>query len=94
MRKKETGCHRALKITHILSYGGFVLMPLSLVFGAMVDTDVVMVILGGLGFISVMFGLIFGNIYVKCPKCEHSLMQSGRVPGKLPNYCPHCGIPL
>ena len=92
--KKEMDCHQALRITHILFYSGLGLMLLSIAVGAMTNSTVVMVVLGLLGGVGAVAGLICGFANVKCPECGHSLMPGGRIPGGLPNVCPHCGTPL
>ena len=74
---KNLDCYRGLKLTHILFYTGLVLMLLSVLIGAAVDTEPVMVVLGAVGFIAAIGGLFCGLIYVRCPECNGSLMAGG-----------------
>lgn len=91
---KEMDHHQALRVTHILFFGGLGLMLLSVLIGASVDSTAVMVIAGILGMLGVAAGLCCGFTCVRCPDCRGSLMAGGRVPGSLPRFCPHCGKPL
>ena len=95
MKKEPMTCQKALKITHILFFGGLILMiGGSLFLGTVVNSETVMVVFGVIGLIAAFAGIIFGFAYVKCPECGGSLMAGGRIPGSLPKYCPHCGKPL
>lgn len=92
--KERMDCHLALKVTHILFYGGFVLMLLGLCVGAGVNSDVLLAVFGITGAVGIVGGLIFGYLYVRCPACGTSLMLGGRVPTHLPKHCPECGAAI
>lgn len=91
MKNLKTDPHAALKRTKILFYVGLAFLLLGLAVSGMMDASH---ILGGFavcGIVMVVAGLVVGFTYVKCPYCDGSLMLGGRIPGSLPNYCPHCG---
>lgn len=92
-RKKpdELTPQQALKVTHILVYGGLAMAFLSIPVGGALDHVAVMGILGAVGLSCAVVGIIFGNLYLRCPECFGSLTHGGRIPGKLFEYCPHCG---
>lgn len=89
--KEKMDCHRTLKITKILSYGGLGLMIFGIVIGAAADSDVLMAVLGIVGVCDFVAGLVLGNLYVRCPACGSSLMLRGCIPNCLPKRCPECG---
>lgn len=47
-----------------------------------------------LAIILLIAGLALGHGYLRCPHCGASLCLNGRVPTRLPRYCPQCGKPL
>ena len=87
-------CYRSLKLTHCLYYGGLLVMILSILIGTAVRNSLIMVVLGVAGICAAFGGIIFAAVQLRCPECNGSLMSGGRVPGKLPNFCPHCGKQL
>lgn len=84
-------CHQALRVTHILFYGGFVLMLLGACAAAEAASDALLAGFAITGIIGVVAGLVWGCLYVRCPGCGASLMLGGRVPNHLPKHCPECG---
>lgn len=91
MKKKETmSANYALGITKLCFGGGFVLIILSLATGS----AWIVYVLGIPGCIGLFGGLIFGYCKVRCPYCGKSLMLGGRMPSRLPDYCPSCGTAL
>ena len=94
-KKENLSPQKAMRITHILFYSGLGLMLLGgLVVGGAADNPDIMLLFAVLGFLCAIGGVVFGNLYVRCPDCCGSLMIGGRVPGNLPSYCPHCGKQL
>lgn len=91
VRLDELTPQQALKITHILCYGGLAAALLSAAVGACLDSVVVMILLGTVGLSCMIAGIILGNLCVRCPKCFGSLTSGGRIPTRLYEYCPHCG---
>ena len=87
----ELAPQQALKITQYLFYGGLAMGLLSLFISVLFDSITLLMIIAVLSPACMFGGLIFGNIYVRCPKCRGSLMPGGRLPGSLSTYCPHCG---
>ncbi|MBE6996106.1 MAG: hypothetical protein E7429_05230 [Ruminococcaceae bacterium] len=83
---------QALKIAQYLFYGGLAMVLLMLFIGVIFDSVALMAVLGIIGLACMFGGGIFGNIYIRCPKCRGSLMPGGRLPGSLSTYCPHCGM--
>lgn len=88
---KKLNCYQGLKLTHILFFGGLGLMALGLMLGSLFDGSGLIAVLAAVGAILVAGGLVCGWMFIKCPECGHSLTPGGRVPNKIPNYCPHCG---
>jgi len=93
--RRDIDCYRALRITHLLFYGGFALalLPLLIVraWNAFTPPLVVLAVLGG---IALVLGLLCCGMYVRCPFCGASLMLGGRIPRELPRHCPSCGREL
>ena len=52
----------------------------------------ILLFLLGMGGLVVSFVIAFRRI--RCPHCGGSLMLEGRIPSRLPRFCPHCGTPL
>jgi len=52
------------------------------------------VVLCILAIILVIAGLVLAYGYLRCPYCGASLCLNGRIPTRLPRYCPQCGKPL
>lgn len=91
--KKLMSAHYALGMTKLCFGGGFVLLMLSLAIVSATDLAWIyaLSILGGIIMIG---GLLFGYAKVRCPYCGKSLMLGGRMPRRLPDYCPGCGNAL
>lgn len=91
LKLNEMTPRQALKITHILLYGGLAMAFLSVPVGGAFGHAAVMAILGAIGLSCAAAGIIFGNLRVRCPECGGSLTHGGRIPNSLFEYCPHCG---
>lgn len=96
--RKPAGCHKTLKIVHRLFYGGLGLMLLAWAAGLCLSSQeavfVTVVVLCLLGLVIIVSGILLGSTQLRCPCCGASLMLGGRIPDKLPNFCPECGKPL
>lgn len=91
---KDLTPQQALKVTHILFFGGLGLMLLGLMIGGVANHAALIAVPGVLGVCSAIVGIIFGHLHVRCPDCGGSLMTGGKVPGSLSKFCPHCGKQL
>lgn len=110
MKKKRMNCFRALRISNILFYTGFVLMAVSLLLyntasksaidtlvhggGSVVVNETLYYAGAGIGAVLCLAGLILAFARVRCPHCGMSLMPAFRLPFTLPAYCPTCGEKL
>ena len=88
---KNIDCHRALKLTKKLVYGGWVVMLLSMYLGSSVESFRSVVIFPILaGFLVSAAGLFWGLRALKCPHCNKSLTSGAKLPKELPEVCPFC----
>ena len=110
MKKKRMNCFRALKISNILFYTGFVLMAVSLLLyntasknavdaivhgdGSVAVNETLYYAGAGIGAVLCLAGLILAFARVRCPHCGMSLMPAFRLPSSLPACCPACGEKL
>ena len=110
MKKKRMNCFRALRISNILFYTGFVLMAVSLLLyntasksaidtlvhggGSVVVNETLYYAGAGIGAVLCLAGLILAFARVRCPHCGMSLMPAFRLPLTLPACCPACGEKL
>lgn len=88
-------CHQALKISHILFSGGFLLLlagGLALCVNTAPRVLAALLLAGGVVLMAA--GLVLAVRKVRCPHCGTSLMLCGRLPLSLPTYCPGCGKKL
>lgn len=94
--KKPSGCHKTLKIVHGLFYGGLALVLLAWVvlYLSQKETSAPVVVLCVLGIVGIVSGIVLGGARLRCPCCGASLMLGGRIPTRLPKFCPECGKPL
>ena len=94
--KESRDCRRTLKLVNVLFYGGLGLLLLTWMIGKIQGAMPVPAILipGVLGIVLVIAGLVLAFVRLRCPHCGESLCLGGRLPTRLPNYCPCCGKPL
>ena len=59
-----------------------------------VPVPAVVFVLCILGIVGVVSGIVLAYARMRCPHCDASLMQGGRLPFEVPNFCPNCGKPL
>lgn len=52
------------------------------------------IVLAVLGLVILISGLVLAGTRLRCPYCAASLMQRGRLPLEVPNFCPNCGKSL
>lgn len=86
--------HQVMRLSDVLCLVGVALLLLS---GAVAEGEpsvALIVALCILAIILVIAGLVLAYGYLRCPHCGASLCQDGRVPMRLPRYCPQCGKPL
>ena len=90
---------KALRLTNILFYGGLGLAVI--VYFTCQSTlwqerefPSFLVALAVLGLLGVLAGLGVAFRKLRCPHCGASLMAGGRIPGRLPRFCPDCGKPV
>ena len=87
--------HKALKLVHVLNFGGLALLIVAYLFLKDDPLTFSAALIPGLpGVGGVAAGLVVMLVFVRCPRCGRSLSHSGRIPLTLPHYCPHCGAPL
>ena len=93
--KRPMDCYRAIRIVHGMFYGGLVLLLLLLMIaGSGLSPNGWMEAGILLGMLACFGSLLFGFVYLRCPRCNGSLMPGGRVPTRIPAYCSHCGAEL
>ena len=86
--------HQVMRLSNVLLLAGVALLLLS---GAVAEREpsvALIVVLCILAIILVIAGLVLGYGYLRCPHCGASLCLGGRIPTRLPRYCPQCGKPL
>ena len=89
---QHTDCHRTLKKVNLLFYSGFGLLVLTWVVREITEELFTPPVI--LGVVFMIAGLILASRRLRCPYCGDSLCLGGRLPIRLPDYCPHCGKPL
>ena len=86
--------HQVMRLSNVLLLAGVALLLLS---GAVAEGETALaliVVLCILAIILVIAGLVLAYGYLRCPYCGASLCLGGRIPTRLPRYCPQCGKPL
>lgn len=86
--------HQVMRLSNVLLLAGVALLLLS---GAVAEGKTALaliVVLCILAIILVIAGLVLAYGYLRCPYCGESLCLNGRIPTRLPRYCPQCGKPL
>ena len=86
--------HQVMRLSNVLLLAGVALLLLS---GAVAEGEpsvALIVALCILAIILVIAGMVLAYGYLRCPHCGASLCLNGRVPTRLPLYCPKCGKPL
>ena len=88
--------HQVLRLSDVLCLAGVALLLLggAVAKGGKELSMAWIVVLCILAIILVIAGLVLAYGYLRCPHCGASLCQDGRVPMRLPLYCPQCGKPL
>ena len=90
---------KALRLTNILFYGGLGLAVV-IYFACQStlwqerDFPSLLAALAVLGLLGVLAGLGVAFAALRGPHCGASLMAGGRIPGRLPRFCPDCGKPV
>lgn len=95
-KNKPLSCHKALKIVHGLFYGGLGLLLVAWAVLSLSQETVPVPagVLCVLGIVGIVSGIVLAYARLRCPYCGASLMLGGRIPSRLPNYCPDCGRTL
>ena len=92
---KPMGCQKTLRIVKAFFFCGLGLLLLAwAVLSLSQEVSALVVVLLVLGIVSAVSGLILCCARLRCPCCGASLMLGGRIPSRLPNFCPGCGKPL
>ena len=88
--------HQVMRLSNALWLASVVLLLLSgaVAKGGKEPSVVLIVALCILAIILLIAGLVLGYGYLRCPHCGACLCLNGRVPTRLPLYCPQCGKPL
>ena len=88
--------HQVMRLSDVLCLAGVALLLLggAVAKGGKELSMAWIVALCILAIILVIAGLVLAYGYLRCPHCGASLCQDGRVPMRLPLYCPQCGKPL
>ena len=92
-KKDKTKLGKILGASYGLCISGVVLLALG--FGIQYRWNtafgLAIAVLGLAVFIS---GFVLAGARLRCPYCDASLLQRGRLPFEVPNFCPNCGKPL
>jgi ribosomal protein S27AE len=95
---KNMDCRRVLKIGNGLFYSGFLAILLLFAVTSVIDlsgiASTVVIALAVLSILTCAGGVLFTALRLVCPRCGKSLLLGGRMPHRLPDYCPHCGEKL
>ena len=88
--------HQVLRLSDVLCLAGVALLLLggAVAKGGKELSMAWIIALCILAIILLIAGLVLGHGYLRCPHCGASLCLNGRVPTRLPRYCPQCGKPL
>lgn len=86
--------HQVMRLSNVLSIAGLVLLLLGGAAESGATSMAWIATLCILAIILVIAGLVLAYGYLRCPHCGASLCLDGRVPIRLPLYCPQCGKPL
>ena len=92
-KKDKTKLGKILGASYGLCIGGVVLLALGCGIQHRWNTTfgLAMAVLGLAVLIS---GFVLAGARLRCPYCDASLLQRGRLPFEVPNFCPNCGKPL
>ena len=92
-KKDKTVPRKVLETSHGLCFGGLLLLAVGC--GIQYRWDVTFgIVLAVLGLAAMVSGIVLAYARMRCPYCDASLMQRGRLPFEVPNFCPNCGKPL
>ena len=92
-KKGETDLGKTLGVAYGLCFGG--LLSLALGCGIQYRWNAILgIVLAVLGLAAIVSGIVLAYARLRCPHCDASLMQGGRLPFEVPNFCPNCGKPL
>lgn len=96
MRREKISmdCRRGLQVSRYMACGGLGGAMLGIVIGAVMDSTLVMLGISFLGLAALFLSIYLRIKRVRCPKCRGYLGGIYRMPGEIPNYCPHCGYKL
>ena len=89
-KRDKTNLGKILGTAYGLCFGGVVLLALG--FG--IISDAIGIVLAVLGLVIFASGFVLAYARLRCPHCDASLIQRGRLPFEVPNFCPNCGKPL
>ena len=92
-KKDKTKLGKILGTAYGLCFGGLVLLAVGCGIQHRWNTTfgLAMAVLGLAVLIS---GFVLAGAQLRCPYCDASLLQRGRLPLEVPNFCPNCGKPL
>lgn len=84
---------KTLKVVYILFFGGLGLLVLAWIILSLskVTVSIPAIISCVLGIVATVAGIVLAHARLRCPYCGASLMLGGRIPSRLPNFCPECG---
>ena len=92
-KKDKTNLGKILGTAYGLCFGGLVLLALGC--GIQYRWNAALgIVLAVLGLVVLISGLVLAGTRLRCPYCDASLMQRGRLPLEVPNFCPNCGKSL
>ena len=100
MRKRTPiSPRKALRLTKALFCGGLGLMAVIYLVGQSTlwqerEIPSLLLVLAVLWLLCVLAGLGVAFVELRCPSCGASLMAGGRIPDRLPRFCPNCGKPI
>lgn len=92
--KRPWDCHQTLKAVKGAFYGGMGALAVNLLLLYIVGEQIWMPALTVVGIGAVVAGIVLSYVRLRCPRCGTSLMLGGRIPSRLPDFCPGCGKPL
>lgn len=92
-KKGKTNLGKILGASYGLCIGGVVLLALGCGIQYRWNTAFGLAI-AVLGLAVLISSLVLAGARLRCPHCDASLMQGGRLPFEVPHFCPNCGKPL
>ena len=92
-KKGKMNLGKILGAAYGLCFGGLLLLAVGC--GIQYRWNAILgIVLAVLGLAAIVSGIVLAYARLRCLYCDASLMQRGRLPFEVPNFCPNCGKPL